>query len=100
MTVELSTGTLDLFVDGDVDIDAFCDVAARANPRRGFLIVSRVLGRHLPARPGDMRATMDGLAARVGSDLPGPIVFLASDMARYVTGASLLVDGGLFVNLQ
>lgn len=76
MTVELSTGTLDLFVDGDVDIDAFCDVAARANPRRGFLIVSRVLGRHLPARPGEMRATMDGLAARVGSDLPGPIVFL------------------------
>jgi L-rhamnose 1-dehydrogenase len=33
-------------------------------------------------------------------DLTGPIVFLASDMARYVTGASLLVDGGAFVNLQ
>ncbi|WP_429500197.1 SDR family NAD(P)-dependent oxidoreductase [Robbsia andropogonis] len=33
-------------------------------------------------------------------DLAGPIVFLASDMARYVTGASLLVDGGCFVNLQ
>lgn len=33
-------------------------------------------------------------------DLGGPIAFLASDMAAYVTGASLLVDGGLFVNLQ
>lgn len=33
-------------------------------------------------------------------DLGGPIVFLASDMARYVTGAALLVDGGAFVNLQ
>lgn len=33
-------------------------------------------------------------------DLGGPVVFLASDMARYVTGAALLVDGGLFVNLQ
>ncbi len=33
-------------------------------------------------------------------DIAGPIVFLASDMARYVTGASLLVDGGMFVNLQ
>jgi len=33
-------------------------------------------------------------------DLAGPVVFLASDAARYVTGAGLLVDGGLFVNLQ
>lgn len=33
-------------------------------------------------------------------DLAGPIVFLASDMAAYVTGAALLVDGGMFVNLQ
>ena len=33
-------------------------------------------------------------------DLAGPILFLASDMARYVTGAALLVDGGMFVNLQ
>ena len=33
-------------------------------------------------------------------DLTGPIVFLASDMAAYVTGAALLVDGGAFVNLQ
>ncbi|PMX81978.1 short-chain dehydrogenase, partial [Pseudomonas sp. GW460-C3] len=33
-------------------------------------------------------------------DVAGPIVFLASDMARYVTGAALLVDGGMFVNLQ
>lgn len=33
-------------------------------------------------------------------DIAGPIVFLASDLARYVTGAALLVDGGAFVNLQ
>jgi L-rhamnose 1-dehydrogenase len=33
-------------------------------------------------------------------DLAGPIVFLASDLAAYVTGAALLVDGGAFVNLQ
>lgn len=36
----------------------------------------------------------------VPEDLAGPIVFLGSDMAGYVTGASLLVDGGCFVNLQ
>jgi L-rhamnose 1-dehydrogenase len=39
---------------------------------------------------------------RVGQpeDVAGCVVFLASDLARYVTGASLLVDGGMFVNLQ
>jgi L-rhamnose 1-dehydrogenase len=33
-------------------------------------------------------------------DVAGPIIFLASDLARYITGAALLVDGGAFVNLQ
>ena len=33
-------------------------------------------------------------------DIVGPVVFLASDMSRYVTGTGFLADGGLFVNLQ
>ncbi len=33
-------------------------------------------------------------------DVADCVMFLASDLARYVTGAALLVDGGLFVNLQ
>lgn len=33
-------------------------------------------------------------------DIASVVVFLVSDMARYVTGASVLADGGLFVNLQ
>ncbi|KAH8887904.1 short chain dehydrogenase [Thozetella sp. PMI_491] len=37
----------------------------------------------------------------VTEDLAGPAVFLASDeLSGYVTGSQLLVDGGLFVNLQ
>jgi L-rhamnose 1-dehydrogenase len=33
-------------------------------------------------------------------DIAGPVAFLATEEARYVNGAALLVDGGLFVNLQ
>lgn len=37
----------------------------------------------------------------VPSDLAGPAVFLAcEELSGYVTGSQLLVDGGLFVNLQ
>ncbi|GAW12464.1 hypothetical protein ANO14919_018330 [Xylariales sp. No.14919] len=39
---------------------------------------------------------------RIGepSDLGGPAVFLASDLSRFVTGAQLLVDGGISISLQ
>jgi L-rhamnose 1-dehydrogenase len=39
---------------------------------------------------------------RIGEpdDIAGPVAFLASDEACYVNGSALLVDGGLFVNLQ
>ncbi|KAJ3516247.1 hypothetical protein NLJ89_g1246 [Agrocybe chaxingu] len=40
------------------------------------------------------------LLGRLGKDIAGPVVFLASDLAKYVTGTSLVVDGGLFVNFQ
>jgi L-rhamnose 1-dehydrogenase len=52
----------------------------------------------------DKRARMAGRVplGRLGvpEDLAGPTIFLASDMARYVNGAALLVDGGMLVNLQ
>lgn len=72
----MPTGTLELHCDAGVDIAAWCDVAARANPKRGFLIVSKVLGRHLPARPSAMRCTMAAMAEALPADLPEPVVML------------------------
>lgn len=52
----------------------------------------------------EKRAYLDGRIplGRFGQpeDVGKVVAFLASDMAAYVTGASILVDGGLFVNLQ
>jgi L-rhamnose 1-dehydrogenase len=53
---------------------------------------------------GEKRTYMEGRIplGRLGQpeDMVGPTVFLASELANYVTGAALLVDGGAFVNLQ
>lgn len=74
--VVLPTGTLNLTIEHGPDIDELCAFAARANPKRGFLIVSKVLGRHIPARPAAMRAAMDALAASISAEVPQPVVFL------------------------
>lgn len=36
----------------------------------------------------------------IPEDIARVVVFFASDLSAYVTGASLLVDGGMYVNLQ
>jgi hypothetical protein len=72
-TVCLDSGLLTLSVaESDWPLDRLCGFAARRNPRRGFLIVSKVLGRHIPARPSEMRASLRDLAARIPAGLPSP----------------------------
>ena len=58
---------------GPWSLDALCGFAARNNPKRAFLFVSRVLGRHVPVAPAVMRATYRALAAAIPTDLPGPV---------------------------
>ncbi|WP_132833469.1 phosphoribosyltransferase domain-containing protein [Sphingomonas sp. PP-CC-3G-468] len=71
----LSTGRLDVAVLGGTwSLDDLCDFAARENPKRGFLVVSRVLGRHLPVAPSAMRRSARDLAACIPVDLPGPVM--------------------------
>ena len=57
--------------------------AARANPRRPFLFVSKVLGRHIPCRPRLMRDTYQRLAAPL-LDAPGPVWVIG--LAETATG--------------
>jgi len=66
--------------------------AARENPKRPFLFVSRVLGRHLPVRPSEMRASYRMLAEPL-HHLPGPVWVMG--MAETATGLGLGVADSL-----
>jgi hypothetical protein len=59
------------------------DFATRANPKRPFLFVSKVLGRHIPCRPARMRQTYHLLSAP-WQFAPGPIWIVG--LAETATG--------------
>ncbi|HEX8405667.1 MAG TPA: phosphoribosyltransferase domain-containing protein [Duganella sp.] len=75
--VALPTGTLELRVDSaEFAPDSLLGFAARDNAKRGFLFLSKVLGKHWPVTPQRMAEIHDSLAAGV-PDLPGPVVFIS-----------------------
>jgi adenine/guanine phosphoribosyltransferase-like PRPP-binding protein len=51
-----------------LEADTLVRVAERANPRRSFLLVSRVLGKHLPVDAGRCRLAGIALGLRVAED--------------------------------
>lgn len=79
-SISLSGGQVEIEVFAAVlPLDRLCAFAARRNAKRGFLVVSKVLGRHVPARPRDMQEAVDALTARLitqAGDLPGPVIFV------------------------
>ena len=78
---DLSEETAEGRTDATEAIFAF---AERDNPRRAFLFVSRVLGRHVPVRPSCMRRAFTRLADDIPGDLPGPV--LMTGMAETAVG--------------
>src|SRR5919197_299309 len=64
--ISLPTGRLRVSAcETDFTLDTLAGFAARNNPKRGFLFVSKVLGKHIPARPSAMRHVQDYLASRL-----------------------------------
>jgi len=75
--VELPTGTLELQVtSSEFAPDSLLGFAARDNAKRGFLFLSKVLGKHWPVTPQRMAEIHESLAAGVPA-LPGPVVFIS-----------------------
>jgi len=81
----LSCGTLSVMPRGGmVALDKLFDIAERRNPKRAFLFVSKVLGRHIPVSPGVMRAVYRQLAEQFPAVPQGPVLFIG--MAETAVG--------------
>lgn len=85
LSAQLVRGRLDVNVEECVIApDALFGFAERRNPKRAFLFVSKVLGRHIPVRPSVMNASFENLAAKIPADLPGPVLVIG--MAETAVG--------------
>jgi hypothetical protein len=85
MEVTMPTGVLTVQAKpGPFSLDELLGFGARANAKRGFLFVSKVLGKHWPVTPSVMSKLHAALAADIPQDLPGPVVFIA--MAETAVG--------------
>ena len=105
-TITLPRGTLDLTYqtnaatakndsekNGSYQLEDLLDFAQRINPKRAFLFVSKVLGRHIPVAPSTMRKAFTDLAHLVPNELPEPILVIG--MAETAVGLSAGVHQAL-----
>lgn len=92
-SIPLSGGQVEIEVfDAVLPLDRLCAFAARRNTKRGFLVVSKVLGRHIPARPSDMQEAVDALTARLitqAHEMPGPVLFVGLAETAVCLGQSV-----------
>ena len=105
-SITLPRGTLDLIYQTNsatgkngldkntpYQLEDLLGFAQRINPKRAFLFVSKVLGRHIPVAPGTMRHAFTDLANLVPDDLPEPILVIG--MAETAVGLSAGVHQAL-----
>ncbi|WP_372426741.1 phosphoribosyltransferase domain-containing protein [Salinarimonas chemoclinalis] len=93
LEARLATGTIGVAVARSLrapgDLFGF---AERRNPKRAFLFVSKVLGRHIPVAPSVMRAATRDLAAAIPADLPGPVLVVGMAETAIALGAGVQQD--------
>lgn len=85
--ITLSRGKLALSYQSQAfALDELLDFAERINPKRAFLFVSKVLGRHIPVKPSIMRHAFSELAQQLPDNLPEPVLVIG--MAETAVGLS------------
>ena len=87
---DLPTGRIHTRIESSIcPAEDLFGVAQRRNPKRSFLFVSRVLGRHIPVAPSVMRQTYRTLARQIPGDLPGPVVVIGMAETAIGLGAGI-----------
>ncbi|MCB1766268.1 MAG: phosphoribosyltransferase domain-containing protein [Candidatus Competibacteraceae bacterium] len=98
VTAPIQAGCLDLMLRREEwPLNECLTYATRQNPRRLYLFVSKVLGKHWPVRPSVMREVHQRLAAKI-ADLPGPLLVIgmaetATALGRGVAEEAALQNG-------
>lgn len=73
---KLCTGLIKIDGEGSWPLESLIDVAARRNSTRGYLLVSKVLGKHIPTSTETIQKTYIDLASMLPSEIDGPVVFV------------------------
>lgn len=90
--IELSRGTISVTVKNqheNWDLDSLLGFAERINPKRAFLFVSKVLGKHIPVPPSTMRSAYYDLAGLIPKNLPTPLTTIGMAETAVSLGAGV-----------
>ena len=76
--VQLPSGelSLDLRKNSGWSLGDLLGFGVRRNPRRGYLLVSKVLGKHVPVSPRTVQTAHRALAVQIPAGLTGPLLFI------------------------
>jgi len=89
-TISLPTGSLSIQINESENLfNQYIDFAARNNPKRGFLFVSKVLAKHYPCRPSQMRTSYEDLVNKLLSIENQSKRFIFIGMAETATALGL-----------
>lgn len=89
-TIALPTGTLNIQInESETLFNQFIDFAARNNPKRGFLFVSKVLAKHYPCKPAVILQSYDALSELLSAITEQSENFVFIGMAETATGLGL-----------
>lgn len=92
---DFQSGRLELEIKrADFPPEQLFDFAERRNPKRAFLFVSKVLGRHIPAKPSTMRKMWRELASRVPRVADMPVLFVGMAETALALGAGVFREYG------